>query len=176
LGGSLGAVAINDALVKVLTDWPGEPKPEVWHQTGARNLDTAESRYRQAGLDIGGFVRVTGFIDNMAEAFDWADLVVCRSGASTVAELAVAGLPAILIPYPHHKDRQQLLNARWLTETGAAVVIEQSELTTEALLGALLTLNRDRQELAAMSAAALNRGIVDASERIAAQCLGVAHV
>ena len=117
---------------------------------------------------------MTEFIDDMAEAYRWADLVVCRAGASTVAELAVAGLPSILVPYPHHRDQQQLRNAQWLSGAGAAVVIEQADLTVELFRSELLRFSHDRHKLEEMSRRTRDIAIADADSLIARHCLEVA--
>ncbi len=168
LGGSQGAAAINRALPGLVAGL-GAPL-EVLHQTGdgARGEEAA-ARYAAAGLPAGGDLRLTPFIEDMAGACAWADLAVCRAGAGAVSELAAAGLPAILVPYPHHRDRQQHRNARWLEERGAAVVLEQPALSAGALIGLVRRLDRPR--LAAMSAAARRAAVTDAGERVAGVCL-----
>ena len=119
--------------------------------------------------------RVEPFIDDMAEAYAWADLVVCRSGASTVSEIAAAGLPAIFIPYPYHKDQQQTLNASWLSEAGAAEIIEQSELTDSGLLARIESFATEREKLTAFGEKGRALAIFDADIRIADLCREVAN-
>jgi len=171
LGGSQGAKAINQVVPAALSDWPVEAgNCQVLHQAGKHKLNETTGCYSQAGIECGDDLTVTEFINDMAGAYQWADIVVCRSGASTVAELAAAGVPSILVPYPHHKDQQQLKNARWLENAGAALIFEQQNLTAERLRQALLAIATDRQRLAAMSSAARNIALVDADLRISKLC------
>ena len=175
LGGSQGAVAVNTVIPEIFANWDGT-KPEIWHQTGAKNLDVTLQLYRS--LDADGTkrkCRVVEFIDDMPEAYRWADLVICRSGASTVSELAVAGLPAIFVPYPHHKDQQQLHNADWLVSAGAALLLEQSDFCARNVLPILQGLNSNRGELVTMRNKALALAQLNAAERIADSCLEVAN-
>lgn len=168
LGGSLGARALNEMVPPALALLA--VRPEVWHQCGARHLDEAREHYRRAAADA----RVEPFIEDMAAAYAWADLVVCRAGALTVSELAAAGVGALLVPYPHAVDDHQTHNAAYLVGAGAAVVAQQRDLSAERLaelLGALL----DRGRLAAMARAARCLAKPDAAERVAAQCWEVAH-
>lgn len=176
LGGSQGAQAINQAVPSALADWPDESgQPQVLHQAGKGKLSETADWYSEAGIEAGDYLKISDFIDDMAGSYQWADVVVCRSGASTVAELAVAGVPAILVPYPHHKDQQQLKNARWLEEAGAAVIIEQSKLSPDRLRQVLIAFARDRKQLAAMSSAAHAVAISDADLRISRICLEAAN-
>jgi len=176
LGGSQGAQAINRIVPLALAVWPaGAGNPHVMHQAGRNKLNETAGCYSQAGIEIGDHLTVTEFIDDMAGAYEWADVVVCRSGASTVAELAAAGIPSILVPYPYHKDQQQLKNARWLEDAGAALIIEQHDLSADSLQKALINLAGDRQQLAKMSSAARNIAIVDADLRISNICQEAAN-
>jgi UDP-N-acetylglucosamine--N-acetylmuramyl-(pentapeptide) pyrophosphoryl-undecaprenol N-acetylglucosamine transferase len=175
LGGSQGAQAINELMPPLLARWGSESRPRIWHQTGNGKLTEALSHYGALGLATGESLRVCAFIDDMAAAYRWADLVICRAGASTVAEIAVAGLPALFIPYPHHKDQQQLKNASWLERAGAALIRQQAGLTADSLLEPLRSLDSDRQRLATMSAAAQGVAISDADARIASHCLEIAN-
>ena len=118
---------------------------------------------------------MVAFIDRMDEAYQWADIVLCRSGASTVCELAVAAKPAIFVPYPFHKDRQQLRNANWLRAAGAAEVIEQHELDVDRLIKVLAALMSDLDRLKEMGLSAGKVAICDAHTRIAGLCLEAAH-
>lgn len=174
LGGSQGAAAINKVIPEVLVNWGGN-HPEVRHQTGARNFPETQKVYQSLGLADDDRCSVTPFIEDMAAAYQWADIVICRSGASTVSELAAAGLPAILVPYPYHKDRQQVLNAEWLSDAGAAVLVEQSDCSAKTILPLLHDLDLHRDKLTDMRARALSLAIVDAAEKIAGECLEVAN-
>ncbi len=129
LGGSLGAQALNDVLPKALAMLSQEQRPNIWHQAGRRNIEVTREAYAQAGVDG----RVDAFIDDMAEAYAWADVVICRAGALTIAELASAGVGSMLVPYPHAVDDHQTVNAAYLAEADAAKVIQQQDLEAGAL-------------------------------------------
>ncbi|MBL6803750.1 MAG: undecaprenyldiphospho-muramoylpentapeptide beta-N-acetylglucosaminyltransferase [Pseudomonadales bacterium] len=178
LGGSQGALAINEAMPEALAQLKsaGPAKvPEVRHQTGAAQLEPTLSAYANAGFEPTSKLTISAFIDDMAAAYAWADLVIGRSGASTVTEIAVAGRASILVPYPHHKDQQQLHNARWLSAAGAATIIEQQLLSGDRLATEISSLNTDRDVLLAksMAAHALAPRHVDA--RIADIMMEIAH-
>jgi UDP-N-acetylglucosamine--N-acetylmuramyl-(pentapeptide) pyrophosphoryl-undecaprenol N-acetylglucosamine transferase len=168
LGGSLGARALNEVVPAALAQLSS--RPEVWHQTGSHNLDETLEHYRAAAVTA----RVEPFIDDMAAAYGWADLVVCRAGALTVAELAAAGVGAVLVPYPHAVDDHQTRNAAYLSDAGAAVVIQQAELTRERLRE-LWTSLADRSRLLAMAQAARGLAQPQAAATVAALCWEVAH-
>jgi UDP-N-acetylglucosamine--N-acetylmuramyl-(pentapeptide) pyrophosphoryl-undecaprenol N-acetylglucosamine transferase len=129
LGGSQGARALNQAVPAALATLPADLRPEVWHQAGEATLDLASAAYREAGV----MARLVPFIADMAEAYGWADLVIARSGALTIAELAAAGVGAILVPYPAAVDDHQTRNAAYLVGPGAASLIPQAELTASRL-------------------------------------------
>jgi UDP-N-acetylglucosamine--N-acetylmuramyl-(pentapeptide) pyrophosphoryl-undecaprenol N-acetylglucosamine transferase len=129
-------------------------------------LETA----RKAYLDVDVEAEVIPFIADMAEAYAWADLVVCRAGALTVSELAAAGVGSILVPYPYAVDDHQSGNARFLSDVDAAILIPQSELSATSLCAALAGLFGDRARLIAMASAARSRAAPDAAERIARAC------
>ena len=157
LGGSQGAKAINETLPQALArlrETDPHAVPEVRHQTGASQLEATQAAYTDAGFSLANGLTVTPFIDNMAAAYAWADLVIGRSGASTVAEIAVVGRASILVPYPHHKDQQQLHNARWLSAASAATIIEQPALSGDRLASEIAALNADRHSLLVMATAA----------------------
>lgn len=174
LGGSQGAAAINSVVPLLLINWGESQRPYIWHQTGKAGLEDTNGKYATAGIALGENYRVDAFIDDMAAAYKWADVVICRSGASTVSELAVVGLPAVFVPYPHHKDRQQTLNAEWLSHAGAAYIMQQAELSVEGITKILQRLNDNRTELSSMSAKGKAIAVKDASDRIADYCLEVA--
>ena len=129
LGGSQGALALNRTVPQALAALPADLRPSVRHQAGQRTLQTAIDAYAEAGLDV----EVTPFIDDMAEAYGWADLVVCRSGALTVAEIAAAGLAAVYVPFPAAVDDHQTANARSMQEAGAALIVDERDLSAEKL-------------------------------------------
>lgn len=170
LGGSLGARAINvvvPAAIERLRAEGGCELLEVWHQSGADHIDTVKAAY---GAQAGDSVRIAPFIDDMAAAYAWADLVLCRAGALTVAELAVMGRPALLVPLPHAIDNHQYWNARSLTDRGAGVLLEQKHLDAATLANAVRELIDAPQRLAAMAAAAREAARPDATARVADCC------
>lgn len=161
IGGSQGARVLNQTLpaaAAILGD-----KIALWHQTGKGALEDAQKAYARVGLTQH---RVTEFIDDMAAAYAWADVVVCRSGALTVSEIAAVGLPAIFVPF-QHKDRQQYWNALSLEQAGAAKIIEQPRFNAETLTATLASW--DRSALLQMAERARAVAIPDATERVAAE-------
>jgi len=174
LGGSLGAEALNSILPELVVSVPSG-SIQTLHQTGRRQFARTMQRYQQLGKDTEKTHRVVAFIDEMGEAYQWADIVLCRSGASTVCELAVAAKPAIFVPYPFHKDRQQLRNANWLQAADAAEVVEQHELDVDRLMQVLVRLLNDLGRLREMGLNASKVAICDAHTRIADLCLEAAY-
>jgi UDP-N-acetylglucosamine--N-acetylmuramyl-(pentapeptide) pyrophosphoryl-undecaprenol N-acetylglucosamine transferase len=170
VGGSLGAKALNEEVPKALARLPEALRPEVRHQAGERTLDIARAAYAQAGVAAD----VSAFIDDMAEAYGWADLAICRAGALTVSELAAAGLPAVLIPFPYAVDDHQVGNARYLSDAGAAHLIIQRDLTPAGLAAVLTGLLADPDKRLAMAEAARAKARTDAAERIADACMELA--
>jgi UDP-N-acetylglucosamine--N-acetylmuramyl-(pentapeptide) pyrophosphoryl-undecaprenol N-acetylglucosamine transferase len=124
-----------------------------------------------AYCEAGTTARLTPFIEDIAEAYGWADLVLCRSGALTVAELAAAGVGAVLVPFPFAVDDHQTANARFLERRGAALVIQQAELTRERLAAILRELLGDRARLLSMARAARSLAAIEAAEQVAVACL-----
>jgi UDP-N-acetylglucosamine--N-acetylmuramyl-(pentapeptide) pyrophosphoryl-undecaprenol N-acetylglucosamine transferase len=171
LGGSLGAQVLNEMVPAALAGLPAERRPHVRHQAGERTIDTARAGYRSVGVEA----EVVPFIRDMAEAYGWADLVVCRAGALTVSELAAAGVASVLVPYPFAVDDHQVGNARYLSDVGAARLVIQRDLTVAGLTALLNDLLGDRETLSAMADAARERAQPDAAGRIAAACLEVAE-
>lgn len=167
IGGSQGALALNRLLPQALALIPEAQRPQVWHQCGARLIDDARLAYRQAGIEA----RVVPFIDDMAGAYGWADVCLCRAGALTLAELTAAGLGALLVPYPHAVDDHQTANARWLTEAGAAELLPETGLDAAILAARLQALAGDRARLLAMAQAARAQARTGAAEAVAQGCL-----
>ena len=163
LGGSLGAVAINDIVPKGLARLAEAERPKVVHQAGEKHLATLQANYAAAGVSAD----CVAFIENMAGAYAWADVVICRSGALTVAELAAAGVASVLVPFPHAVDDHQTFNAAFLAERGAAVLIPQSELTPEAV-ARIATYSREQLLQMAECARALAKP--EAAEAVAVTC------
>ncbi|HEV2539380.1 MAG TPA: undecaprenyldiphospho-muramoylpentapeptide beta-N-acetylglucosaminyltransferase [Frateuria sp.] len=170
LGGSLGARALNLALPRALALMPSEQRPAVRHQCGARGLDETRQAYAQAGVEAD----VLPFIEDMAAAYGWADLAVCRAGALTIAELTAAGLGAVLVPFPHAVDDHQTGNAQALVQAGAAELIQERDLDVQQLAQRLAALLADRRQLTAMAEAARTQAKPDAAQTIARACLEVA--
>ncbi len=166
VGGSLGAVALNELLPEALALLPEAQRPAVRHQAGRERADATRENYRKANVAVD----VGEFIDDMAEAYDWADLVVCRSGALTVAELAAAAKPSLLVPFPHAVDDHQTVNARYLVDADAARLLPQKTLSAASLAEALSEA-LDPQRLAGMATAARGRAHLDAVERLVAGCM-----
>jgi UDP-N-acetylglucosamine--N-acetylmuramyl-(pentapeptide) pyrophosphoryl-undecaprenol N-acetylglucosamine transferase len=175
LGGSLGAAAINELVPQVLPHLDQGRGIEVWHQTGRTKHESTQRAYQQwtAISDAGSKSRVEPFIDDMAAAYAWADLVLCRAGASTVAELAAAGLPSILVPYPHAVDDHQTGNAHWLVDAGAAVLLPQHNFNQDSLRRVLEEFMAENKRLPAMAQRARALAVPDAAERISELCLEV---
>src|SRR5690554_7779926 len=142
VGGSLGAQALNERLPEALARLPEAERPEVRHQAGRDKDATTRQAYAEQGVDA----EVMPFIDDMAGAYGWADLVVCRAGALTVAELAAAARPALFVPFPFAVDDHQTANARALGEEGAAGLLPQAELPAATLAERLAALLDPRSE------------------------------
>ena len=164
VGGSLGAQAINQAVPQALALMSEEVRPNVVHQTGRQHHAAVVQMYQQAGVKAD----IRAFIDDMAESYAAADLVICRSGALTVAELAAAGVASLLIPFPFAVDDHQTHNARFLSERGAAVLLPQTALTAEKLAQWLG--EQRREKLLAMAQQARGLARADAAAAVAALC------
>lgn len=164
VGGSLGASALNDLVPRALALLPAERRPRVVHQSGRRHADVLRANYAAAGVAAD----VRDYIEDMAAEYRACDFAICRAGAMTVAELACAGVPAVLVPFPFAVDDHQTGNAEFLAEAGAGWLMQQRELTPEklaALIGGL-----DRPTLAAMSGRARALAKPDATARVADVC------
>ena len=161
VGGSLGAAALNSIVPQALALLPTERRPIVTHQAGEKHLDVLQKNYQSAAVDA----NCIRFIDDLAAAYAEADVVICRSGALTVAELAAAGVAALLVPFPFAVDDHQTWNARFLADTGAAFLLPQSELTPEALAQRLDKLTRSA--LQAMAEAARVQAKPEATQVVA---------
>jgi len=168
IGGSLGAAAFARTIPLALARLEPDRRPVITHQAG-RQLDATRDAYAEAGVDG----QVVEFIDRMEQAWGEADLAICRAGALTVAELAAAGVPAILVPFPYAVDDHQTANARYLTDGGAGWLMPESDFGPERLAEQLAGLTRDQLASMADKARALARPRAD--ERVAAACLEVAR-
>ncbi len=170
LGGSQGAVALNEIVPKALAHLISSIDFEILHQAGNKNSDTAIACYESAGVNA----KVVPFIEDMAAAYAWADLVICRSGALTVCELAAVGVAALLIPYPFAVDDHQTANARYLSEAGAAILVQQSDLDEAQLAKMIKTDLSDRAELQAMAEKGRKLAMTHATELLVERCEEVA--
>lgn len=167
VGGSQGARALNQLVPQALALLRHDERPEVWHQAGGQLHEATAVAYQDAGVEA----RLTPFIEDMAEAYGWADLVVCRAGALTIAELAAAGVGALLVPFPFAVDDHQTANGCFLTQNGAARLVQQADLTAERLAAMLRDLLKDRARLLRMAEAARILAKIEAAEQVALACL-----
>ena len=168
VGGSLGAQALNELVPKALALLPAEQRPRVVHQSGRQHLDILRANYAAAGVEAD----VREYIEDMAAAYQDCDFAICRAGAMTVAELACAGVPAVLVPFPFAVDDHQTGNAEFLSKAGAAWLMQQKDLSAEklaALIGGL-----DRTTLAAMSDKAMKLAKPNATAQVADICEALA--
>jgi UDP-N-acetylglucosamine--N-acetylmuramyl-(pentapeptide) pyrophosphoryl-undecaprenol N-acetylglucosamine transferase len=164
LGGSLGARALNDIVPRALALLPPGQQPIVTHQSGARQIDELRANYAAAGVQA----ELTPFIDDTAQAFAEADLVLCRAGASTVTEIAAIGAAAMFVPFPSAVDDHQTHNARFLVDQGAGWLVPQPELTPQRLADLLGTL--DRAELLRRAERARSLAKTEATAALVAAC------
>jgi len=171
LGGSLGAEPLNKLLPDALAQVSSELRPEVFHQAGKQHADVTRERYEAAGVAA----QVAPFIKDMASAYAWADLVICRAGALTVCELAAAGLPSFLVPLPHAIDDHQTHNAEYLAKEGAALLLPQATTDAAALAAQLTEVLMQPEKLKAMGATARRLSRPDATRTVVDICLEVAH-
>lgn len=171
LGGSQGALALNETVPAGLGLLSADHALDVWHQSGPATLAAAQAGYAAQGLHA----RVEVFIDDMAAAYAWADIVVCRAGALTVAELAAAGLGSLLVPFPAAVDDHQTLNARYLADADAAVLLPQPELTPARLASELAPFADDRARVLQLAQRARNLASPRATAELAAVCLQAAE-
>lgn len=164
IGGSLGAQVFNEVLPEAFAK-AGVPL-DVFHQTGKGRSSEVQARYEQLGFEA----QVADFVDDMASAYGWADVMVCRAGALTVSELAAVGLPSILVPLPSAVDDHQTQNARFLTEHHGAILLPQSEFNAERIGSLLQEWHHDPEQLLEMGAAAHRQAKPDATEAVASVC------
>ncbi|MHB8666599.1 MAG: undecaprenyldiphospho-muramoylpentapeptide beta-N-acetylglucosaminyltransferase [Burkholderiales bacterium] len=168
LGGSLGASALNQSVPQALARLPEAARPQVTHQAGAQHVEALRRGYAAAGVSA----ETPAFIDDMARCYGEADVVICRAGALTIAELACAGVASILVPFPFAVDDHQTGNANFLAARGAAILLPQAELSAERLAELLRGLTRERLLDMAEKARAL--GKPDATEAVARACMELA--
>jgi UDP-N-acetylglucosamine--N-acetylmuramyl-(pentapeptide) pyrophosphoryl-undecaprenol N-acetylglucosamine transferase len=168
VGGSLGAQALNEVVPQSLALIPEADRPLVTHQAGAKHLDTLQRNYAHAGVKASALT----FIEDMAAEYGAADVVICRAGALTVSELAAAGVASILVPFPHAVDDHQTYNARFLADPGAAVLVQQRDLSARGLADLLLAFTRDKLLDMANRARALAKP--EATASVANVCMAAA--
>jgi UDP-N-acetylglucosamine--N-acetylmuramyl-(pentapeptide) pyrophosphoryl-undecaprenol N-acetylglucosamine transferase len=168
VGGSLGAQALNEALPRALSLL--SERPRVVHQAGEKHLDALQTHYAAAGIEG----ELVAFIDDMARRYAEADLVICRAGAVTIAELSAGGIASILVPFPHAVDDHQTANAKFLSGRGAAILIQQRDLTPQKLAELIRSL--DRPKLLEMARKARALGKPDAARIVAQRCMQLAEM
>jgi UDP-N-acetylglucosamine--N-acetylmuramyl-(pentapeptide) pyrophosphoryl-undecaprenol N-acetylglucosamine transferase len=179
LGGSQGARVLNDIVPAALVELriaadgrrPAATAIEVWHQAGAGKLAHTRDAYARAGIEA----RVDEFIAAMETAYAWADLVICRAGAMTIAELSAAGVASVLVPYPHAVDDHQTANAGYLTAVQAALLIPEDDLTPQGLAAVIRELSAEPRELLRMAIAARRAGRPQATDEVAELCMEIAY-
>jgi len=167
VGGSLGAQALNESVPKALALM--NDRPQVVHQAGEKHLDALRKHYAEAGVNG----ELVAFIDDMARRYAEADLVICRAGAVTIAELSAGGMASILVPFPHAVDDHQTANGKFLADHGAALLIQQRDLTPQKLAQMIQGLDRSRLLEMARKARAL--GKPDAARVVAERCMSIAR-
>lgn len=164
VGGSLGAKALNDVVPQALALIPEVQRPEVIHQSGSKQIDALRVNYAAAGVQA----QLTPFIDDTAQAYAQADVVIARAGASTVTELAAVGVPAMLVPFPYAVDDHQTTNAQFLVDAGGAWLVQQTELDAQQLASWLMSLTRE--ELLERATKAYGQKKLNATQQIADAC------
>jgi len=168
VGGSLGAQALNEIVPKALALLPEHKRPVVVHQSGAKQIDALRANYEKAGVQA----ELTPFIEDTAEAFAQADVIICRSGASTVTEIAAIGAAAIYVPFPFAVDDHQTTNAQFLVAQGGGWLMPQADLTPESLAARLESLSREELLVCAEKAWALKK--TQATREVVAACEALA--
>ena len=164
VGGSLGARALNEIVPKAIALMPADQRPQVIHQSGATQIDALRANYAAAGVEA----ECTPFIDDTASAFAAADIIVCRSGASTVTEIAAVGAAALFVPFPSAVDDHQTTNARFLVDAGGGWLVQQRDLTPEGLSQMLLKL--ERPALVDIALKAKNMQKINATREVVTAC------
>tara|TARA_B110000211_G_scaffold231115_1_gene292077 strand:+ start:5249 stop:6328 length:1080 start_codon:yes stop_codon:yes gene_type:complete len=171
VGGSLGALALNELVPMGMASIVTDERPEIWHQTGPKHHQVTQAGYDKANV----VAKVEAYIDDMGLAYAWADLVICRAGALTVSELASAGVASILVPYPHAVDDHQTANATVLVSAGAAILLPQAQLSAATLSENIKALRSHPTTLDNMAAAALTCAAPKAAYTVAKHCMEIAR-
>ncbi|WP_100623364.1 undecaprenyldiphospho-muramoylpentapeptide beta-N-acetylglucosaminyltransferase [Candidatus Coxiella mudrowiae] len=166
LGGSQGARLINQKMVIALRNYPNPQELMLWHQTGQADFERLKKAYEMLDFEA----RIDAFIDDMAKAYTWADLIVCRSGALTVSEIAAVGVASIFVPYPYAVDDHQFHNGRFLEQAGAAIIIPEKSLTEKCLILYFEQFARDRNRLLTMAECARNLAEPKAVQNVVSEC------
>ncbi len=168
VGGSLGAQALNEVLPVALAQLDKKDRPIVVHQAGEKHIANLTQRYEQLAVEA----EPKAFIDDMAAMYAWADLLICRAGALTVAELSAAGVASLLVPFPHAVDDHQTGNAHYLSDAGAALLMPQAEFTVEKV--AALLQGMTREQCLDMAIKARGLGMPEATTKVATICMELA--
>jgi UDP-N-acetylglucosamine--N-acetylmuramyl-(pentapeptide) pyrophosphoryl-undecaprenol N-acetylglucosamine transferase len=166
-GGSQGALALNRLVPAALSLLSSGPSFETRHQAGKGRGDETREAYRAAGVEA----EVSEFIEDMAGAYGWADIVLCRAGALTVSELAAAGVAAVLVPFPYAVDDHQTRNAEFLVEAGAAILLPEAGISPGSLADTLKPLMVDRERLKSMAESGRSVSVPDSANRVAQLCM-----
>jgi UDP-N-acetylglucosamine--N-acetylmuramyl-(pentapeptide) pyrophosphoryl-undecaprenol N-acetylglucosamine transferase len=178
VGGSLGASALNEVVPRALAKMKPQERPRIVHQAGAKHIEALKANYAEAGLLAAGAdegsVQLVPFIDDMTSAYANADLVICRSGAMTVAEIAAVGVAAFFVPFPYAVDDHQTTNGAFLADHGAALLVQQRDLSADGLASWLRS--QTRESLAEMAERSRSLAKPDATEQVAQICASVAGV
>jgi len=169
LGGSLGAKSLNSLLPQAFSSI--KQTIEIKHQCGVKHNEDCKQNYKNADVDA----EVLAFIENMAEVYAWADLVICRAGALTIAEISAAGIGSLLVPYPYAVDDHQTRNASALVEAGAASLLQEKDITVELLAQEVCRLVTDKAVLMTMARKARNLAKTGTAKQIASICLEMVH-
>lgn len=167
VGGSLGAVHLNELLPEAISKIERGARPEIIHQTGIKNFKQAKDCYKKFDVDA----KVEAYIEDMAKVYSWADLIICRAGAMTVFEIAAVGIASVLVPYPYAVDDHQTANAQYLADTDAAILMQQKELSGDWLCDTIMQLTQHRDRLLKMAKVARSYSKPDAANDVAQMCM-----
>lgn len=166
VGGSQGAAIFNRILPEAMKLMAPALRPEVWHQTGRLQAAQTENAYHHVPMEA----RVEPFIDNMAAAYEWADVIICRAGAMTIAEICAAGVAAVLVPFPHAADDHQTANARFLSDRNGAILLPQAEFTPQRVAEILQGFTQTPEVLQKMALQAHSCAMTDSAEMVSRLC------
>jgi len=170
IGGSRGAQIFNQRLPVVLSSLIKQEIVNIHHQCGKGNIEETLECYLSQSIKTSGKLMVNEFIDDMTIAYQWADLVICRAGALTVSEVAAVGIAAIFIPYPYAVDDHQMLNAKWLVDNSAAIIVDQSEIDSASTKQKIFSLVQDKNQINRLAENARKVAYLNATEEIVQAC------